>query len=107
MTFKSSPLFYQSVAVLERGTCNHEKLALEIHQCFALCLAILRGMSHRRPHHLAIIGAGGGSVPLNMIASFPGMTCMDVIDISQEVLQVAQEHFGLEADPIERHLMLF
>lgn len=48
------------------------------------------------PERVLFLGAGGGSGPRDFLATYPSLTRIDVVDVDPLVLQVAEQHFGLE-----------
>ncbi|MEP6672292.1 MAG: fused MFS/spermidine synthase [Chthoniobacter sp.] len=56
------------------------------------CLAFVRN-----PLRVLIVGLGGGTIPRFLHSHFPQMR-IDVVELDQEVLNVAREHCGFEED---------
>jgi len=106
LTFKSSPLFYQTIASLGvGGRCKLDELPLEVHQAFLLSLALLHHAKVLEPYRILVIGCGGGSIPGALTTGMlHGLSQVDAVDISEEVLQACTEHFGLAEE--EGHLRL-
>jgi spermidine synthase len=46
---------------------------------------------------VAVLGVGGGALPLTLHAQFPSMT-VDAVELSSGVAAAAQAHFGLTPD---------
>lgn len=73
----------------ESGNLQLDRLVLDVHR--AQCLPV--GWMPK-VKHAAVIGTGGGAVPMFLHHYIPHLK-IDCIDISPHVFQVAQEYFGL------------
>jgi spermidine synthase len=79
---------YQSVVKV--GEPGH--LELEYARLFPACLAFVE-----KPLHILFVGLGGGSLPAFFHDRFPEMV-IDVVEIDEEVVEVAKTYCGFEED---------
>ena len=101
LSFRSSPHLYQSGTLLSAGSLRWAPIAFEIIQAMCTSLAFLQ---HGNPHgqcSAAFIGGGSGNLPMTARKLFtPLLRQIDVVEISPEVMHVAQQHFGLQEDDV-------
>ena len=108
LSFRSSPHLYQSGCLLdgEEGnrTLRWAPVAFEIIQAMITTMAFLYRRSQGAaggPYDSAWIGGGSGTCPMTARRVFPELLRrIDVVELSPEVMRVAQGHFGLEEDEV-------
>lgn len=81
--------------------------SLPFEQLQALCVPLVFYKSRMtseplQPVRVALVGAGGGTTPMTIQAQFPGATDMDVVELSQVIVDVACNHFGVRGPPDAR-----
>lgn len=113
LSFRSSPHLYQSGCLLEPdGSLRWAPIAFEIIQAMSLTIAFLHRRTKRiaaglpdvaglagPPYDSAWLGGGSGSCPQTCRHLFGDyLRRLDVVELSPEVMRVANEHFGLTED---------
>lgn len=102
---------------------DYRILAFDVDQAIMMCLPLIRGLraaaeseleseskseSESEPAarlRVCLMGAGGGSLIMSMLAVDPGVH-MDVVELSEEVLAVAHSHFGVPPPGVDARLDL-
>jgi hypothetical protein len=94
----------QSAVMLQDGAPVFDSLPFE--QLQALCVPLVFYKNRMtlsdeplQPVRVALVGVGGGTTPMTIQAQFPGATDMDVVELSQAIVDVACNHFGVRAPP--------
>jgi len=108
LSFQCSPQLYQSAVLLREGVPVHSSLAFEQHQALAISLAFKKEQLEsgtETPVRIALVGAGGFTIPMTIEHHFPLKTKMDVCEISGSVIQAAQTYFGVVEE--ENHLRIY
>jgi len=81
---------------------RHDRLVLDVHRAQYMAF---RWIQPNKPLNVAIIGTGGGALPMyvlhhhqrkNESSPLQRVQTLDCVDASQEVLDVAKEYFGLQ-----------
>mmetsp|Transcript_30662 Transcript_30662/g.99717 ORF Transcript_30662/g.99717 Transcript_30662/m.99717 type:complete len:496 (-) Transcript_30662:393-1880(-) len=108
LVFKASPLVEQTVVALDAPSGNpvHGKLLWDAHRGLALALSLLSsggGADHHDEARgdaavVAIIGGGGGALPL-ALKPLPWIAHQIVVEPDVDLWEVAEQWFGLVADP--------
>ena len=117
LSFRSSPHLYQSGCLLnpDDGSLLWAPIAFEIIQAMSTTMAFLHRRTQRvaaaagaggagasltgPPYDSAWLGGGSGSCPQtcrNLFREY--LRRIDVVELSPEVMRVAQQHFGLTED---------
>ncbi len=111
LSFRSSPHLYQSGCLLQDdGSLRWDPIAFEIIQAMCTSMAFLHRRTQRiaagsagalngPPYTSAWLGGGSGSCPQTCRLLFRDfLKRLDVVELSPEVMRVAQQHFGLTED---------
>jgi hypothetical protein len=94
----------QSAVMLQDGAPVFDSLPFE--QLQALCVPLVFYKSRMTssaepllPVRVALVGAGGGTTPMTIQAQFPGATDMDLVELSQAIVDAACDYFGVRGPP--------
>eukprot|EP00242_Pyramimonas_sp_CCMP2087_P010039 CAMPEP_0198204008 /NCGR_PEP_ID=MMETSP1445-20131203/7357_1 /TAXON_ID=36898 /ORGANISM="Pyramimonas sp., Strain CCMP2087" /LENGTH=409 /DNA_ID=CAMNT_0043875663 /DNA_START=55 /DNA_END=1281 /DNA_ORIENTATION=- len=98
LSFQSCPQLYQSAVMLVDNIPVHDCFPFEQHQALSLPLALQQDLMEDGPIRAALIGMGGGNVPMTIRHVAQDSVIMDVVELSREVIAAAVEHFGVVED---------
>jgi hypothetical protein len=97
--------FRQSIGIFQSGllmssdrveTPDFSILPFEVNQAMLLGVALSYGLNKQKlPLKVCFLGLGGGSVPSCFLNQISPNAEIDVVDLSQEAIEISQKYFGL------------
>ena len=85
-------------------TFDHRSLHMAVHRTLGgLAEKFLRLRAHSSTRSaVAVIGAGCCALPANLLCTFPSSLSVHAVEPAQEVLDIADSHFGMAQFPADR-----